>query len=52
MYKLRDLKRSEWESHAGLVLNTSKSEKRYNPIVLKALRDRESAEFGSGHWRL
>lgn len=38
VYKLKEVKRSEWDTHAPLVLKYIEGEKRYNPIVIKALR--------------
>ena len=38
IYKLRDVKRSEWDTHAPLVLKYIEGEKRYNPIVMQELR--------------
>ena len=39
IYKLREVKRSEWDSHAPLILKYIEGEKKYNPLVLKALRE-------------
>jgi Protein of unknown function (DUF1553)/Protein of unknown function (DUF1549)/Planctomycete cytochrome C len=37
LYELREVKKSEWDSHAPLVLKYIAGEKRYNPIVMSEL---------------
>jgi hypothetical protein len=39
IYKLRDVKRSEWDTHAPLVMKYIEGEKRYNALVMRALRE-------------